>query len=193
LLRPYKVCRKCNTERGAEKSCHVCGTTETSYEKEKAIILDHGENTSRFGLPFDVREAVLTKEDLIAKRGKKPKEDDGIKIIRIRECKKCFAANPLNAKICGECGEPLSSESQREIKTTDGTLIEVTPEAMESLQKKNARKVFNQLKATQLQRDFKQTWIYFQLAKKFKKNPKSCEDLVPKWFYKKWVTGELTL
>jgi hypothetical protein len=91
------------------------------------------------------------------------------------------------------CNEPLSSDNQREIKTTDGTLIECTPEAYFELQKRNARQVYNQLKATQLQRDFKPAWVNFQLAKKFKNNPKAIQDLLPKWFYKKLVLGELEL
>jgi len=193
LLRPYKVCKKCDTERGAEMDCHVCGSTETSYVKEKAIILDHGENTMRFGLPFDIREAVLSDSDLEAKKKKKPKESDDIKIIRVRECRMCFASNPLSAKHCLYCSEPLSSANQREIKTSDGTLVEVTPEGYMELKKKNARQVFNQLKATQLQRDFKEHWVYFQLCKKFKSYPKCIEDLIPKWIYKKLVLGELEL
>jgi DNA repair protein RadD len=73
LLRPYKICKKCKTERGAENECHVCGSKETSYTKQRAIILDHGENTARFGLPYDIREAVLTKEDLEAKKREEAK------------------------------------------------------------------------------------------------------------------------
>lgn len=193
LLRPYKVCKKCRTERGAENSCHNCNSSETSYVKERAIILDHGENTGRFGLPFDVREAVLSDKDLGDKKKKKPKESDDIKIIRVRECKSCFASNPLKAKDCLYCGDPLSSAEHKEIKTTDGTLIECTPEAYFELQKKNARAVLNQLKATQLQRDFKPAWVHFQLAKKFKSNPRCIQDLIPKWIYSKLVLGELDL
>jgi DNA repair protein RadD len=190
LLRPYKVCGSCKTERGAEKHCHVCGSEKVQYNKEKAIILDHGENTGRFGLPFDIREAVLTEEDLQIKKGKKREIPSDVKIIRVRECKSCFACNPLSAKVCLDCGEKLGSDNAREIKTTDGTLIECTPEAYFELQKKRARDEYNKLKSVQLQNDYKLTWVYFKLKDKFKNNPKPCQDIVPKWFYRKWVHGE---
>lgn len=189
LLRPYKVCSKCKTERGAEDRCHICGDSSTLYEKERAIILDHGENTSRFGLPYDIRDAVLTEEDLQIKKGKKKQLPSDVKIIRVRECKKCFACNPLNAKVCLDCGEPLGSDKPREIKTTDGTLVECTPEAYFELQKKKAREEYRNLKSVQLQNDYKTTWVYFKLKDKFKNNPKCCQDIVPKWFYRTWITG----
>jgi len=189
LLRPCKICLKCKTQRGAEANCHICGSSEKSYEKKYAVILDHGENTNRLGLPFEVRSAVLKESD----KKKSDKLPDDVKLIRVRECLKCFASNPIGSKICLHCGSTLGSSIQNEIKTKDGILVEVTEDGLYNMQKKQAIEEKKKIEAIRFQRDFKPMWVNFQLAKKYKRNPKPIQDLIPAWIYKKLVLGELDL
>lgn len=74
-----------------------------------AIIIDHVGNCYRHGLPDDSREWTL--------ETKKKQEN----IVKIRECKNCFAVYPPTLKKCPVCGE----EATHEVRTTDRKTVEV--------------------------------------------------------------------
>lgn len=192
LLRPFKICKKCGTERGAEANCNVCETEETSYTKGLATILDHGENTMRFGLPFEIRDAVISKDQLTDKKAKLPKESEGVKIIRSKQCKSCMAELTINESICPYCGSPVEV-TKRDLKEVDGTLVEVTEDGYKKLKIDNIKKTLKELKFIQIDRGFKKYWIYFQVVKKHKRDL----DLmcfipeIPKWVVKKAQAGEI--
>lgn len=121
LLRPFQICAKCHTSRSGEKECHICKSTEVSYRKKEAIIFDHGGNTGdRHGFPFDVRKAVLRKED----KKKKPKGD--VTIIRAKRCPECaYLLGNLSATACPDCGFVFVTQD-RKILEEDGELVLIT-------------------------------------------------------------------
>ena len=87
--------------------------------KTHALILDHANNTMKFGLPDAPREWMLT-----ADKERKPKKP----ILGIRVCEKCFAASPPRALVCVECGHVFEVKPRQEVAYKDGQLIELTPE-----------------------------------------------------------------
>lgn len=74
-----------------------------------AIIIDHVGNCYRHGLPDDDREWSLEP---------KHKQEN---IVKIRECKNCFAVYPPNLSKCPYCG----AEATHEIRKTDKKVVEV--------------------------------------------------------------------
>lgn len=80
------------------------------YKPNKtAIIIDHVGNCYRHGLPDDEREWSL--------EPKKKQEN----IVKIRECKTCFAVYPPTMEKCPYCG----AEATHEIRKTDRRTVEV--------------------------------------------------------------------
>lgn len=92
--------------------------------KQKAIILDHAGNSSRFGFPDDVREWSLDGKD-------KSKSDDA---PPIRKCPKCFAVLRMHVRVCTECGLTFEVVS-RQIDQLDGELEEVDTKQLEREQR----------------------------------------------------------
>lgn len=74
-----------------------------------AIIIDHVGNCYRHGLPDDEREWSLEP---------KHKQEN---IVKIRECKNCFAVYPPTKPKCPYCG----AEATHEIRKTDKKTVEV--------------------------------------------------------------------
>lgn len=74
-----------------------------------AIIIDHVGNCYRHGLPDDEREWSLEP---------KHKQEN---LVKIRECKECFAVYPPTLSKCPYCG----AEATHEIRKTDKKTIEV--------------------------------------------------------------------
>ena len=74
-----------------------------------AIIIDHVGNCYRHGLPDDEREWSLEPKN---------KQEN---IVKIRECKNCFAVYPPTKPKCPYCG----AEATHEIRKTDKKTIEV--------------------------------------------------------------------
>jgi DNA repair protein RadD len=122
LLRPFKICAKCNTERGGERNCHVCGSIETSYDKKNAIIFDHADNISRHGLPFDIRDAIINEEDRKKKKRKKKDEEKEEKIRRCPDCAYIF--NDFTIDYCPSCGFVFQKKT-KDVKTEDGELVKI--------------------------------------------------------------------
>jgi superfamily II DNA or RNA helicase len=128
VLRAFKICARCDFKYGPQKECPDCGSDEAKYKKEHAIILDHADNTSRHGFPYDVREPALTKKD----------KKENAKEIKIKTCKFCFAVLESFTKICPYCENEIEkAKQQREIKQESGELKEIdqTPQIKQAFQK----------------------------------------------------------
>jgi superfamily II DNA or RNA helicase len=87
--------------------------------KSVAIILDHCNNTLKFGLPDEGRTWQLT-EDATTRKKKSPPG--------IRVCPKCFAASAARALVCCDCGHVFEVQPRQEVKEKDGELVELTAE-----------------------------------------------------------------
>ena len=177
LLRPYKVCMKCNTERGAEITCHVCNSSELKYEKKNAIILDHGNNTDEHGMPFDIRNAAMCEDD--AKEKKKKKKESEESEPKTKVCTNCFAYNPYGKTHCFSCGTSFKTTDQG-INEVDGELVKLNPKDV-LLNRMKARLVH--FEGMGLQYDWKPNAKYFKLHKQFGDKIFEFEDelKLPRW------------
>lgn len=86
--------------------------------KEYALIMDHGGNTARLGLPCEDREWSL-------KGRLKRKSTD----LKIRICPQCYAAMNLFNRVCPECGYAPEIADRAPIEIVEGDLHEVDIEA----------------------------------------------------------------
>ena len=115
LLRPHYRCLKCKSHNDQGIKCRVCGFDQWSYVKRYAIILDQGDNTSRFGHPYNVRYAALKKEDLETRKILATKERQLYKT-----CSNCFRVYPAHTQACPHCG--FTSTREKFHITVDGEL-----------------------------------------------------------------------
>jgi DNA repair protein RadD len=90
--------------------------------KPKAIILDHVGNLMRHGLPDDDRNWTL--DYTISKKSK----DSSLRIERIRQCEKCFAAH-RPALACPNCGHGYVVQGDL-LDQIDGDLSLVDPDKL---------------------------------------------------------------
>lgn len=98
--------------------------------KNAAIILDHCNNTMKFGLPDEDREWALTED--ATTRKKKPEAS-------IRVCPKCFAASPSRSLVCVDCGHVFEVAARQEVREKDGELVELTAEEIQAKRERQAR------------------------------------------------------
>lgn len=91
--------------------------------KDYAIILDHAGNCQRHGLPDDDREWTLNGS--VRRKEKK----DGEEQIKVKICKKCFAAQFAGATCCKICGFIFETNA-RKVEEVEGTLQEIDTAAL---------------------------------------------------------------
>lgn len=116
LLRPYKLCVKCKSQNDCNDKCYTCGYHVFEDIKEDAVIIDQGDNTSRFGEPYEVRYACIKQEDLELRA-------KGIASRPLyKTCTACYKSYPAATKgACPRCGEITTRE--RFHTTVDGELV----------------------------------------------------------------------
>lgn len=115
-LRPYSICGRCSADYVGNGDCYYCGHDNPKYRKKYCIILDHGNNVDRHGLPDKPREAVL-----VAKKKEKKKHSIGQE-VHIKQCPECFLYAPRPAQKCDGCGYEYKTE-ERMFKEEDGELV----------------------------------------------------------------------
>jgi superfamily II DNA or RNA helicase len=88
--------------------------------KERAIILDHAGNVLKHGAPCMEREWTL-----------EPKKK-AVQEIHLKVCPQCFAANPIAARTCSECGYVFNEATETVLPdAVDGQLVALTPAQIE--------------------------------------------------------------
>ena len=123
--------------------------------KDKAIILDHVGNWSRFGLPDDEREWKLEGKPKGAKEPSKYKR-----------CPECLRPVLVSAKKCDFCGYVWEYYAKERMPTeVDGQLVsikEVKPEDVQDLMRMISRKAHNLKEAIKIAKDlgYKHTSAY---------------------------------
>lgn len=130
----------------------------TAPSKTQAIILDHVGNCLKHGLPTDRQEWSLKGE-------KRSKRFDDREIIRVRQCKKCFAVWE-EGLACPYCGHVNIIEA-RKPKEVEGELREVSEEEIKRLQIAKRREVgmaktFEELLKIEKERGYKPGWAHFR-------------------------------
>lgn len=125
-LRPYKICAKCRTEYGGDPKCFRCGSSETSFEKNNCIILDHAGNYERHGGPFDPRDAHLA-EKMTEEQRKKFKPASARNPVAIKTCEICLLVYSPSLGSCPSCGHinkvGLPEEAKGELKLVDEATV----------------------------------------------------------------------
>ena len=126
--------------------------------KEDCIVLDHANNSERHGLPFDMRTACLTHDDI-----KKKKKEDEEKPTFVRTCMSCFAVVSPQFRVCPYCSAELL-KSTREIEHEDGELIEVNKR---SFNYERFRRGLTTLEGQAIVKNWKPNAKFFKLHKRF--------------------------
>jgi superfamily II DNA or RNA helicase len=188
VLRPYKICANCSTEYGGDPSCWRCGSTITSYEKKFALILDHANNTSRWGLPYDVREPELELIDTARK--------NSYLGLGVKTCPKCFGVLHSNERFC-VCGHDFVQATQfngkEAINHVGGELHEVNEEFLKERTYQEIKQKYNTYKRLEMLRGWGPNAKFFKLHQDFgeKLFEYSAEFGISRGLKKKMQEGEL--
>lgn len=162
VLRPYKVCANCGTEYGGDPSCYFCGSSITSYEKKEAIILDHANNTDRWGLPYDIRQAELEPIDTARKRSTQG--------MGVKTCPKCFAVVHNSEKMC-VCGHDFVAATQaggeEEIIQVKGELAELNDDLVREKTYQKIKARYNTYKRLEMLRRWRPESKFYKLYEEF--------------------------
>jgi superfamily II DNA or RNA helicase len=119
--------------------------------KKEAILLDHANNTARFGLLTEDREWSLDDRD------KKANKSDTTKTA-VRLCQVCFAANPPWKSTCSYCGHVFEIQS-RKIEEVEGELQEIDPKIIRKIEQGSARSLEALIELGRL-RGYKSSWAH---------------------------------
>jgi superfamily II DNA or RNA helicase len=96
--------------------CQMVGRALRPYPgKEFALLMDHSGLAFRHGLPDEIRDWTLDGED------RKPRDPQE---VPIRQCSKCFAVLPVQARSCKYCGF-VFVVTPREVDQQSGELREL--------------------------------------------------------------------
>lgn len=162
VLRPYKVCGNCGTEYGGDDSCYRCGSSITDYVKSHAIILDHANNTNRWGLPYDVRQPELEPIDRVRKGG-----GGG---TGVKTCPVCFAVVPNTDRLC-VCGHDFVESSQQkgfeEVQNVAGELHEVNEQFLKEQLFQKIKQRYNAYKRLEMLRHWGPNSKFYKLHEEF--------------------------
>lgn len=159
VLRPYKICI-CGNEYGGDESCFKCGSKETTYEKKYAIIIDQASNCARHGLPYDIRFADLTEEDVVSNKERIKKST--------KDCPSCYLTMHSHERNCPSCGFDFSQpRHEREINHVEGELVEIDQEFLKNQKWQIIQQKYNQLKMVEMTRHFDYMWKYIKLYEEF--------------------------
>lgn len=128
-----------------------------------AIILDHVNNYTRFGLPDEPRDWSLTEKI----KQREAMNEAGM--LKTRMCEKCFCTYSADLPACPYCGEPYKTKpieikrikeiQLEEIKTRRKTEAE---EKVKELDTPNKCRSFAELQAYAKKKGYKPQWAYIQ-------------------------------
>lgn len=162
VLRPYKVCANCGTEYGGDPSCFKCGSSETSYEKKRAIILDHANNSDRWGLPYDVRQAELEEIDRIRK--------NSMTGLGVKTCPVCFAVVHSAQRVCicnYDFVDAREKNQLEQLTECDGELVLVNDKMLKEKEYQKIKQRYNTYKHLELKRRWHSNSKYHKLYDEF--------------------------
>lgn len=151
FLRPMRKCGKCKHVYNNTGNCPVCGHDKPSYIKKHAIIIDHGDNVTRHGSPFQIRNAAIDKKE-------EKKKSESFK-SSMKVCNNCFFSYERTLDKCPDCGGQ-NEKVQKTYKTMKGDLIELNEYTLIMTR-------YKQLEYTQKSRGFKPNFKYFKLYELF--------------------------
>ena len=151
--------------------------------KRRAIILDHANNSSRFGLPYDDRFPEL---DDLDKENKKDRVRPGVK-----DCPRCHMTIVRAAAFCPECkycfvAKTADGKTDIDYNTTfeKGDLVEVRDSKLSPLEK--LLKSYNLLKVVEMRQGLSPNWKYHKLFEKHGETMLRFHDRIgmPDWMWR---------
>jgi len=176
VLRPYKKCGRCGADCGAEQTCFRCGSDHFENIKEDAIILDHANNSERFGLAFDPRPARI-------RPVKKKKKVDPIEDMpKTKTCSACFAVFSMNELSCPYCGH-TNEVKKRMIEHEEGELKRITAN---TLNISRFKKTLDKYKQKELRYNLKPAFKFFKL---YEEHGEMIFDYSKELELPKWLKG----
>lgn len=148
--------------------------------KECAIILDHADNCSRFGFPYDDNRMACLTDFAYDFKKKEERKDE----LKVKDCPECDATIESHLKECPYCNFVFTVQD-RDINHEDGQLVEVN-QSEKVIVDKRLIKIeyhFNILLDKQKKNGWKSTAKYFLLYDKFGSEIFSYMDelQIPKW------------
>lgn len=120
---------------------------------KRAIIIDHVNNIDRFGFPDRDREWLLEGH---------PHKKRGVGEQPLKICKNCFAAVPISAMVCPNCGEEFPAPEAA--KTVDIKLMKIN-EAKQRVRfylSPNECQSVEELSEYAKLHGYKPGWVYYQ-------------------------------
>jgi hypothetical protein len=151
IFRPCRICGKCKTQYDNSPYCPRCGYDKPMFIKKEAIIIDSGNNHSRFGHPYDVRMAEMDEAD--SKR--KEKKEKPISKI----CTSCFFVYDAYLKKCPNCST-VDDLPKELYKTKAGIIVPYDEFSYIS-------SYFRELERKNIIEGRKPHWKHFKLYEKF--------------------------
>lgn len=146
--------------------------------KECAIILDHANNSSRFGFPYDDNRIACLTYFANDYKKKESRKDE----IKVKDCPECAATIESHLKECPYCGHRFAP-IDRDIKQEDGVLVEVDQTEIVDKRLKKIQSHFNTLLDKERNNGWKKPAKYFLLHDKFGSEIFNYMDElgIPKW------------
>lgn len=151
----------------------------THPDKENAIILDHANNSSRFGFPYDDDRIACLTDFAFDYKKKEERKDE----IKVKDCPECAATIESHLKECPYCFFKFTA-ADREIKQEDGELVEANQnEKPIDKRLKKIQSHFNTLLDKEKNNGWKKSAKYFLLYDKFGSEIFNYMDelRIPKW------------
>lgn len=150
----------------------MCGRGSRTFEgKESFKILDFGNNIQRFGFWENPREWTIKKVE--------PKNKDAV--APTKQCEKCNAINYASARLCIMCGEPFPKTEE-----TEEVILQKLENPLKfSDIKKEMREgvTFKRLEDIRILNDYKQSWVWYQIPKKYLKEYAEFKGYKQSWAY----------
>lgn len=110
----------------------MCGRVLRSVPGKTALLMDHGGNLQRHGLPDEDRIWNLQ-----GRKARKKAEEDAVENVATRQCQTCFAVH-RPAPQCPFCGHVYEAQP-REVEERAGELVEIDKERVRHAMKEETR------------------------------------------------------
>lgn len=149
-----------------------CRGSRLAHEKDYVLLLDHGGNCARLGLPWDIHHDEM---DTRTPKDKGDAYTDDKPAPKPRKCENCFAMIPVKTKSCPSCGHayvaPNTVEHER------GELVEFTAKKEPKAKRDEKQVFYSGLLMIAQQRRFKDGWVSQKYKERFGCWPKGLDRI----------------
>lgn len=135
----------------------MCGRVLRPVQGKTALLMDHGGNLQRLGLPDDDRRWALA-----GRKARKKAEDEAGENVPVRQCPRCFFCH-RPAPSCPACGHVYAAQP-REVEERAGELVEIDKTLLrqERMREQSQATTLEQLIAVGKSRGYKNPFAWAQ-------------------------------